>query len=82
MSFLTIRLESKLFLSLFQPLDLSPLRLSTNSRLSILPPPGLVFGVISAILILNIKDYCRLEVRKVTVVFLKGLLISPFFEYL
>jgi hypothetical protein len=82
MSFLTVRLESKLFLLFFQPLDLSPPRLLTDSRPSVLPPPGLVFSVIFAILTLNVRDCCRLKVRKVTVIFLRDLLVPPFFEYL
>jgi hypothetical protein len=82
MLFLIIRLKLKLFLSFFQPLDLFPLRLSTGSRPSALFPPGLVFGAIFAIPILDIRGYCKLEIRRVAVVFLRDLLVSPFFECL
>jgi hypothetical protein len=71
MSFLAVLLRSKLFLSFFQPLGLFLLKLSTDSRSFIRPPLGLVFNVISVILTRNIRDYCRLVVRKVIIIFFK-----------
>jgi hypothetical protein len=76
--FLTVLLRSKLFLSFFLPLGLSPPGLSTDFRPSVWLPPGLVFNVISTIPTFNIGGYCRLGIRKVAVTFLKSLLVPPF----
>jgi hypothetical protein len=78
MLFSVILLESKLFLLFFRLLGLSLPGLSTDFRPFVRLPLGLVFSVISTVPILNVRNYCRLEVRKVAMVFLRNLLVPPF----
>jgi hypothetical protein len=79
MFLLTILLKSTLFLSFSRPLDLFLLKPSIDFRPFIRPRLIFAFNVISAILALNVRDLCKLEIYMAEIIFLRDLLALLFF---